>query len=162
MAMQDRNKHRPRSLRERSSLSPLERRERKQMALEDLRSNRQRKKLRLHLQLRRPSKKLSKASPLLVLKRLLVRWGHMLKTEERLLDKERRRVARQRKAQRNARMKKDREERKQAQAQIRKRLQEQRLSREALRKRMRSDLTMDDMLGDTDGQRRKTAIFCGC
>eukprot|EP00438_Fugacium_kawagutii_P027982 Skav202933 [mRNA] locus=scaffold422:14333:16830:+ [translate_table: standard] len=113
MAMQDRNKHRPRSLRERSSLTPLEKWERKRMALEDRRNNRHGRK--------------------------------------------KRRVLRQRKVQRNARMKKDREERKQAQALIRKRLQEQRLRRESLRKRMRCDLTMDDILGD--GQRAEKNRF---
>eukprot|EP00438_Fugacium_kawagutii_P031799 Skav221084 [mRNA] locus=scaffold6458:35728:37365:- [translate_table: standard] len=168
MAMEDKNRHRPRHLRVRYSLTPLERWERQQMALEDRRNNRHgpgSKKSKLHLKLHRPSKKLSKPSPLLVLKKLLGRWGRMLKMEERLLDKERRRVVRQRKAQRKAqreaRLKKEREERKQAQALIR----EQRLRRETLRKRMRSDLTMDDLLGGIDGQRTEKnellyVVFC--
>jgi len=112
MALQDKNKHRPRKLQEHLNLGKF------------------------------PSE--NRSSTQLALKRLLVRWGRMLNLEARFVDKERRRVLQQRKAQR----KKAQEERRRLEALNRKRLREERLRREALRKRMRSDLTMDDLLGD--------------
>ena len=68
----------------------------------------------------------------------------MLKREAKVVDKERQKVLRQRKAQ----QKKDQEERKRAEVLKQKRMRaEERSRREWVRKRMRSDLTMDDILG---------------
>jgi hypothetical protein len=75
----------------------------------------------------------------------------MLNLEARFVDKERRRVLQQRKAQRR----KAREERRQLEALNRTRLREERLRRAALRKRMRTDLTMDDILG----QKKYAEVF---
>ena len=74
----------------------------------------------------------------------------MLKREAKLvdkLDKERQKVLRQRKAQ----QKKDQEERRRVEVLKQKRQrEEERLRREWIRKRMRTDLTMDDILGQKD------------
>ena len=149
MAIQDKNKHRPRKLRQRNVLAHLERRERRQMALQDKNKHRPRK-LQEHLNLGKfPSE--NRSSTQLALKRLLVRWGRMLNLEARFVDKERRRVLQQRKAQRR----KAREERRQLEALNRTRLREERLRRAALRKRMRTDLTMDDILG----QKKYAEVF---
>eukprot|EP00438_Fugacium_kawagutii_P036329 Skav220741 [mRNA] locus=scaffold2753:394877:396714:- [translate_table: standard] len=120
MAMQDRSKHRPCRLRERYFRATRERWERQQMALEDAHSAGRDK--------HRPA-----------LEQLLIGWGRMLKAEARLLDKERRRVLRQREAQRKKnreeQRKKNREDGKQAQVSNRKRLRELReenLRRESL------------------------------
>ena len=129
MALHDTTKNRPRIPKQVHATKAFEG-EPQCIALQDTRKHRSR---------RCPSER-----RLLALKRLLVRWGRMLKLEARLVDKERRRVLQQRKAQRR----KAREERRQVEALNRKRLREERLRREALRKRMRSDLTMDDLLGD--------------
>ena len=68
----------------------------------------------------------------------------MLKREAKVVDKQRQKVLRQRKAQ----QKKDQEERKRAEVLKQKRMRaEERSRREWVRKRMRSDLTMDDILG---------------
>eukprot|EP00438_Fugacium_kawagutii_P013581 Skav223042 [mRNA] locus=scaffold1069:153031:154716:+ [translate_table: standard] len=132
--------------------------ERAHMALHDTTKNRPRipkqvhatkafegepQSIALHTRKRR-SRRCPSELRLLALKRLLVRWGRMLKLEARLVDKERRRVLQQR----IAHLRKAREERSRLDALNRKRLREERLRREALRKRMRSDLTMDDLLGD--------------
>ena len=139
MAMEDKNKHRPQKLRERNPTGCVERRERRQMAMEDKNKHRP-KKLRQKLQLRESN--LSRQ--LTALRKLIVRWGHMLKREAKLVDKERQRVLRQRKAQ----QKKVQEERRQVEVLKQKRRQEEERSRrEWVRKRMRSDLTMDDILG---------------
>ena len=62
------------------------------------------------------------ARQLLDVRKLIARWGRMLKREAELVEKERQRgIKRQR--------------------------EEERSRRELLRKRMRSDLTMDDILG---------------
>ena len=139
MAMEDKNEHRPKKLRERNPTGCVERRERQQMAMEDKNEHRP-KKLRQKLQLRESN--LSRQ--LTALRKLIVRWGHMLKREAKLVDKERQRVLRQRKAQ----QKKVQEERRQVEVLKQKRRQEEERSRrEWVRKRMRSDLTMDDILG---------------
>eukprot|EP00435_Cladocopium_sp_Y103_P048366 s217_g14.t1 len=142
MAMQDKNKHRPFHLRKRNGAAALERWERRQMALQDRNIHRPRK-LRVHLSLRRSSD--TRSRKLLALKRLLVRWDRILKREAQLLEKKQRRALQRRKVQ----WKKDREERRRQEALNRKRLrEEERCRREAVRKRMRSDLTMDEILGE--------------
>ena len=139
MARQDKNKHRPRHLRERNPTASLECWERRQMAFEDKNEHRP-KKLRQKLQLRESS--LSRQ--LTALRKLIARWGQMLKREAKLVEKGRQKVIRQRKAQ----QKKDQEERKQAEVLKQKRQrEEERSRREWVRKRMQSDLTMDDILG---------------
>ena len=139
MAMQDKNKHRPKKLRERNPTGPLECWERRQMAMEDKNEHRP-KKLRRKLQLRESN--LSRQ--LTALRKLIARWGRMLKREAKLVDKERQKVSRQWKAQ----QKKDQEERRQVEVLKQKRQrEEERSRREWVRKRMRSDLTMDDILG---------------
>ena len=154
MAMQDKNKYKPRKLRQRNALAQLERRERRQMALQDKNKHRPRK-LQEHLNLGKvPSE--NRSSTQLALKRLLVRWGRMLKLEARLVDNERRRVLQQRKAQRR----KAREERRQLEAWNRKRLQEEQLRRAALRKKMRADLTMDDILGQKSVRKCLVCVRC--
>jgi len=108
MALQDKNKHRPKKLRQ---------------------------KLRSSSSIFRQ---------LSALRKLIARWGHMLKREARLVDKEHQKVIRQRKAQH----KKDQEERRRLEVLKQKQQrEEERLRRERLRKRMRSDVTMDDILG---------------
>jgi len=68
----------------------------------------------------------------------------MLKRESKLLDQQRQRVLRQQQAQH----KKDQEERRRVEVLKQKqRQEEERLRREWIRKRMRTDLTMDDILG---------------
>ena len=139
MAVEDKIKHRPRHLRERNPTGCVERRERRQMAMEDKNEHRP-KKLRQKLQFCESN--LSRQ--LTALRRLIARWGRMLKREAKLVDKERQKVIRQWKAQ----QKKDQEERKQAEVLKQKRQREaERSRREWVRKRMRSDLTMDDILG---------------
>jgi len=141
MAMEDKNKHRPKKLRERNPTASLERWERRRMAMQDKNKHRP-KKLRQNL----PSS-LSMCRQLSALKKLIARWGHMLKRDAKQvdkLDKERQRVLRQRKAQH----KKDQEERRRVEVLKQKQLrEEERLRRERLRRRMRSDVTMDDILG---------------
>ena len=144
MAFEDKNKHRPSHLRERNPTGRLECWERRQMALEDKNEHRP-KKLRQKLQL--CASNLSRQ--LTAIRKLIARWGHMLKREAKLVEKERQKVTRQRKAQ----QKKDQEERKQVEVLKQKRQrEEERSRREWVRKRMRSDLTMDDILGQKDGR----------
>ena len=132
MAMEDKSKHRPRKLRERNPTASLECWERRQMALED--KNEMRKF---------PSES-RVTRHLAALRKLIARWGHMLKREAKLVDRERQRVLRQRKAQH----KKDQEERRRVEVLKQKQQrEEERLRREWVRKRMRTDLTMDDILG---------------
>ena len=139
MAMQDKNKHRPKKLRERNPTGPFKHWERRQMAMEDKNEHRP-KKLRQKLQFCESN--LSRQ--LTALRKLIVRWGHMLKREAKLVEKERQRILRQRKAQ----QKKVQEERKQVEVLKQKRQrEEERSRREWIRKRMRTDLTMDDILG---------------
>ena len=81
---------------------------------------------------------------LTALRKLIARWGHMLKREAKLVDKERQRVLRQRKAPHN----KDQDEGRRVEVLKQKRQrEEERSRREWIRKRFRSDLTMDDILG---------------
>ena len=143
MAMQDKNKHRPRRLRERNPTASLECWERRRMAMEDKNEHRP-KKLRQMLDLRKCTSESALSRQLSSLKKLIARWGHMLKRESKLLDQQRQRVLRQRKAQ----QKKDKEERRRLEVLKQKQgREEERLRREWVRKRMRADLTMDDILG---------------
>ena len=136
MAIQDKNKHKPNRLRERSTTRNLEFWERRQMAIED--------------KLKHCPKSLRKRNiqnlcqrKLQMLKKLLARWTHMLKGEAQLQDKERRRVLQQRKVQ----QKKDQENRRRSAALNRKRLrEEEHLRKEATRKRNKSGFFMDDLL----------------
>ena len=139
MAIQDKNRHRPKRLRERNPTASLECWERQQMAMEDKNKHRP-KKLRQNLH---PCES-SLSRKLTALRTLIARWGQMLKRESKLVDQQRQRVLRQRKAQH----KKDQEERRRVEVLKQKRRQEEeRLRREWIRKRMRTDLTMDDILG---------------
>ena len=145
MAMEDKNTHRPRKMRERNT-TRLECWERRQMGKQD-KTNHPPKKLRQKLQLRKFPSVSRVTRQLTALRKLIARWGHMLKREAKLVDKERQRIRRQRKAQ----QKKDQEERKQVEVLKQKReREEERLRREWIRKRMRTDLTMDDILGQKD------------
>ena len=165
MAMEDKNKHRPKKMQKRNPTRRLECWERQQMSTEDKNKHRRNPTRRLECWERRqmalqdknkhrPKKlrqelrsRLSIFRQLSALRKLIARWGHMLKREAQLvekLDKERQRVLRQRKAQH----KKDQEERRRAEVLKQKRQrEEERLRREWIRKRMRADLTMDDILG---------------
>ena len=152
MAMQDKDRRRPKRLRtplpfraqkDRKVLILPKRQERRRMALEDKERHRPR-----GLRGRNYSRRL------LALKRLLARWEGALKSKARLLDKARRKVIEEKEALRR----KDQEERRRLDALSQKRRKaEERLRREALRKRMRSDLTMDEILGrrDAHGPERK-------
>ena len=140
MALEDKNEHRPKNMRKRNPTARLECWERRKMAMEDKNKHRRR-------QLHKSEARLSRQ--LLAVRKLIVRWGHMLKREVRLADKERQKVIRQRKAQ----QKKDQEERRRVEVLHEKRRREaERSRREWVRKRMRSDLTMDDILGQKDAR----------
>ena len=143
MAMQDKNKHRPRHLRERNTSCRLECWERWQMAMED--KNKQwPQKLRQKFYLRKRTSESALSRQYSSLRKLIARWGHMLKRESELLDQQRQRVLHQRRAQ----QKKDQEERRRLEVRKQKQQrEEERLRREWIRKRMRTDLTMDDILG---------------
>ena len=165
MAMQDKNKHRPRHLRERNPIRRLECCERRQMSTEDKNEHRPKKlqrgnptrllraeRRRMAMEDRnkhRPKNLRQKSESALSrqlssLRRLIARWGHMLKRESKLLEEQRQRVLHQRRAQ----QKKDQEERRRLEVLMQKRRrEEERLRREWIRKRMRTDLTMDDILG---------------
>ena len=142
MAMEDKNKHRPKKLRERNPSASLECSERRRMAMQDKNRHRPRKMWQ---------KSQSYATPLyrqlFALRKLIARWGNLLQREAKLMDKERQRVLRQRKAWK----KKDQEERRRAEVlKQKRRREEERSRREWVRKRMRTDLTMDDILGQKD------------
>ena len=142
MACQDKNRNRPWRLRERNP-SALERWERRQMGMQDKNKHRP-QKLRQKLQLRKFSSESRVTRHLTALRKLIARWGNMLKRESKLLDQQRQRVLRQRKAWN----KKNKEERRRVEVLKQKRLrEEERSRREWVRKRMRTDLTMDDILG---------------
>ena len=146
MAMEDRNVHRPKKLQQRNPTRHLVLAERRRMAMED--KNRHRpKKLRQKIQklaLRKCTSESALSRHLSSLRKLLARWGYMLKRESKLLDQQRQRVLRQRKAQH----KKDQDELRRVEVLKQKRQrEEERSRRERLRKRMRSDVTMDDILG---------------
>ena len=128
MAMHDKNPSRPQAMRKRRQ---LEKRERQQMAKEDRLCKKS-----------RPPKNDSQdplANTLLQLKKLLVRWGNLIKNEASLAEKERQKLLKQRKDER------DKQRRDEALHRKRRR-EEERLRREAIRKRMKSDdLTMNDI-----------------
>ena len=146
MAMCDKNKHRPRRLRERNPAARLECWERRRMAMQDKNEHRP-QNLRQKLQLRKFPSVSRVTRQLTALRKLIARWGQMLKRESTLLDQQRQRVLRQQQAQH----KKDQEERRRVEVLKQKRQrEEERLRREWIRKRMRSDLTMDDILGQKD------------
>ena len=143
MAMEDKKKHRPRRLRERNPTASLECWERRRMAMEDKNKHRP-KQLRQKLDLRKCTSESALSRQVSSLRKLVARWGHMLKRESELLDQQRQRVLHQRRAQ----QKKDQEERRRVEVLKQKRQrEEERLRRECIRKRMRTDLTMDDILG---------------
>ena len=153
MAMQDKKKHRPWHLRERNPNARLEFWERQQMALEDENKHRP-KRLRVK-QLKKSNSGSRLSRKLIVLRKLIARWGRMLTTEAKLVDKERRKLLRQRK--------KDQEERRRVEVLNQKRQrEEERLRRERIRKRMRSDLTMDDILGQKDACNRVECLADEC
>ena len=143
MARQDKNGHRPRHLRKKNPTGLLEYWERHRMGMQDKDKHRP-KKLRPKLQLRKFPAESRVSRQLTALRKLIARWAHMLKREAKLVDKERRKVIKQRKAQ----QKKDQEEQRRLEVLKQKRQrEEERSRRELLRKKMRSDLTMDDILG---------------
>jgi len=143
MARQDKNGHRPRHLRKKNPTGLLEYWERHRMGMQDKDKHRP-KKLRPKLQLRKFPSESRVTRQLTALRKLIARWGQMLKREAKLVDKERRKVIKQRKAQ----QKKDQEEQRRLEVLKQKRQrEEERSRRELLRKKMRSDLTMDDILG---------------
>ena len=151
MAMCDKNKHRPKNLRERNPTGALERWERRQMAFEDKNKHQSYQSKRLRQNLQYCESNLSRQ--LTALRKLIARWGQMLKREAKLVDKERQKKLRERKAQQ-----KKSQERRRVEVLNEKRLREkERSRREWLRKRMRSDLTMDEILGQKDGT-RKTGV----
>ena len=172
MAIQDKNKHRPRNLRERNPTASLECWERRQMAMEDKNKHRPKKlqrnftrhlllaerrrmamedknkhrprKLRQKLDLGKCTSESALSRQLSSLSNLIARWGHILKRESKLLDQKRQKVLHQQRAQ----QKKDQEQRRRVEVLKQKRHQEEeRLRREWIRRRMRTDLTMDDILG---------------
>ena len=139
MALHDKNRHRPRRLRERNPTGLMESWERKRMAMEDRNKHRPRK-MRLKSQLGVSRQLLRRLSSL---RKLIRRWGCILKKEATKAEVDHKRVLRERRA----RQKNNEEERRlEALKQKRKRTEE-RLRRERLSKRMRSELTMDDILG---------------
>ena len=143
MARQDKNRHRPKKLQERNPAARLECWERRRMAMQDKDKNRQ-KKFRQKLQLRKFASESRVTRRLTSLRKLIARWGRMLKKDAKLVEKERQKAIKQRKA----RQKKDREEQRRVEALKQKQQrEEERSRRELLRKRMRSDVTMDDILG---------------
>ena len=143
MAMCDKNKHRPERLRERNHTGRLEHWERLQMSMQDKNKHRP-KKLRQKLDLRKCTSESRLSKQLSSLRKLIARWGHMLKREAKLVVKERQKVIKEQKAQ----QKKDQEERRRVEILKQKQQREvERLRREWIRQRMRSDLTMDDILG---------------
>ena len=106
MAMEDRNEHRPKKLQQRNPTRHFVLAEQCRRAMED--NNRHRlKKLRQKLDLRKCTSESALSRQLSSLRKLIARWGHMLKRECELLDQQRQRVLHQRRAQ----QKKDQEER---------------------------------------------------
>ena len=143
MARQDKNRHRPSHLRERNPTARLECWERQQMAMQDKDTHRP-KRLRQKLQLRKFASESPVTRRLTALRKLLARWWRMLKKDAKLVEKERQRAIKRRKAQ----QKKNWEEQRRVQTLKQKQQrEEERSRRELLRKRMRSDLTVDDILG---------------
>eukprot|EP00438_Fugacium_kawagutii_P027361 Skav223178 [mRNA] locus=scaffold2044:175545:176831:+ [translate_table: standard] len=134
MAVQDKNRHRPKRLR-----SPLRFRsqiwERERMRREDR---------KIHQRTRRAYGKNPDdvlAADVSVLRKLLRKWDRMLKSEAQLADKARRKILQQRKRQRNEKRQQEVLKRRE----IRKQQQQERFRRDTLWKRMRSDQTMDNL-----------------
>ena len=138
MARQDKNEHRPRGLREKSTTSSLEHWERQQMALEDKNRHRPR---RLRVSSQKFSTENTLSRKLLALKALLARWECVLKRQARLAEREHRKALRIRKLQK----KRAQAERKRIEILNRKRIREECLRRESVRKRMKSSDVMDDI-----------------
>ena len=139
MARQDKNEHRPRGLREKSSASCLELWEREQMAMQD-RSRHCPRRLRSSFQKSFADNILSRK--LLALKTLLARWERVLKRQACFEDKEYRKALRLRQLQ----QRKDKEKQRRLEALNQKRIrEEERLRREVVRKRMKSSDFMDDI-----------------
>ena len=155
MALEDKNKHRPSHLRERNPAATLEYWERRQMAMQDKDKHRP-KKLRQKLQLGKFASESPVTRRLTALRKLIARWGRMLKKDAKLVEEERQKVLRQRKAQ----QKKDQEEQRRVEVLKQKQQrEEERSRRELLRKRMRSDLTMDDILGQKGARQHPDTKF---
>jgi len=132
MAMQDKNKHRPRRLRVRLNFGPNPKWEREHMAQHD--RERHRRVARVRCGAFDIDQKLS------LLRKLLLQWKRLLEAEARLVDKEHRKLLRQKR--------KDRAERLRLEGMKRKRLrEEERLRKEVLRQRLRmkSDYMMDHL-----------------
>ena len=106
MATEDKNEHRPKKMRERNPTRRLECWERQQMAMQDENKHRP-KKLRQKLQLRKFTSESAVTRRLTALRKLIARWGRMLQKDAKLVEKERQKVLRQRKVQ----QKKDQDER---------------------------------------------------
>ena len=136
MAKEDKNRHRPRRLRERCDNQLWER---KQMAMHDKNKHRP---PRLRVRVVRSHEEIL-ASNLSLLKKLLLRWGKMLKREASLADQKRRKGLRER---RKVQQERRRSEVLSQQNQKKRQREEARRKTEWFRKRMRSDLTMDDIL----------------
>ena len=125
MAAEDQNKHRPRAMRERSCADQVQHRERQNMAREDRNRHRPRK-LRDASSKQTPENLLSKN--LFALNKILKSWDSKLKREARLAEQGRQRMMQQKK--------KERKQRERTAVLERKRVQkEERLRRQALRKR---------------------------
>ena len=137
MAIQDKNAHRPRTLQDLKNQKWL-RRERRHMALEDKNKHRPR-----GLKVRQKSTAETILSrKLLVLRKLLARWRHVLQRQEHAANKQRQKALRLRRLQR----KKERDERKRSEVLKQKEVREEEgLRRESLRKRMSSSEFMDDL-----------------
>ncbi len=132
MALQDKNKHRPRRLRVRLNFGPKPKWEREHMAQHD------RERHRLVARVRCGGFDINQK--LSLLKKLLVQWKRLLESEARLVDKEHRKLLQQKR--------KDRAERLRLEVVQRKRLrEEERLRKEVLRQRLRmkSDYMMDHL-----------------
>ncbi|CAK9032449.1 Chaperone protein DnaJ [Durusdinium trenchii] len=158
MSMHDKNRHRPRRFRT-SSL----RWERKQMKMHDKdehphgckrlrqRCHWEREQMSLH------DKEEHQRGWLQRIRKLLHRWRHLLRIQERLAEKKRQSYLRQRKKERLERRRQDEVKRKHARDQQKAEQQAQRLRRDTLRKRRMSDLTMDEILGKKRGDAVQTA-----
>ena len=139
MALEDQSKHRPKVLRERDDSKRMATWERQQMAMQDKNCHRPRR-LRWSLHRRAPSDSLTRN--LFLLKRLLTTWKRRLERDAQQVDKERRKLLRQKKVE----VKRRRAEQRRLEASNRKRLREERLQKEKKRKRMKSaDFTMSDI-----------------
>ena len=139
MAMEDQTEHRPKVLRERDDAKRMATWERQQMAMQDKNCHRPRR-LRWSLHRRAPSDIL--ARNLFCLKRLLTAWKRRLERDAQQVDKECRKLLRQKKLE----VKRRRAEQQRLEALNRKRLREDRLQKEKQRKRMKAaDFTMSDI-----------------